>query len=129
MGAFIYGAGVVVAVIGGLLALALVFAIVGRILLAAATYMLRNGLSVIRLSNWLYWNRRMHDEGLVAMQRHYKELVAKQKPKDLADWDGVDRQTRDQDPDSEVDPPQMPRRPGPSCNAAYRSDAEDKVEQ
>lgn len=57
------------------------------------------------------------------------DLVAKRKPKDLADWDGVDRQTRDQDPDSEVDPAPRPRHSGTSCNAGCRTDAEVQLER
>lgn len=89
--AMFYWLGSAVALFGGLIVAALLVAFAGWLLLRAAVYMLANGLHVIRLQNWRYWNDRMQKEGLIVMQKFYQEQVKIHKPKSLQDFDELDR--------------------------------------
>lgn len=91
----IYWLGSAAAIAGGLAVVGALFLIVGWLVIQAAAYMLRNGLHVIRLSNWMYWNNRMHKEGLICMQKFYREQVAIHKPKSLEEFQTIDRAADD----------------------------------
>jgi hypothetical protein len=87
----LYWMGVAVAFCGGLIVLGALFLLAGWFAALAAAYMLRKGLHIIRLSNWRYWNERMHKEGLICMQKFYIEQVAIHKPKSLEDFSNLDQ--------------------------------------
>lgn len=87
----LYWLGSAVALTGGMLLTAAILLAAGWVMLQAAVYMLRNGLHIIRLSNWRYWNDRMQKEGLIVMQQFYREQVAIHRPKSLQEFDAVDR--------------------------------------
>ena len=86
-----YWLGAAISITGGLAVLAVLFWLVGGLLLLAAPRMLRIGLYVIRLQNWRYWNARMEKEGLIVMPTFYREQVAKRKPRTMKDFNDLDR--------------------------------------
>lgn len=67
--------------------------LVGALAALVGNYMLTQSLRVVRLANWRYWNARMQKEGLIAMSKFYQEQVAVRKPKTIAEWSAVDRDT------------------------------------
>lgn len=86
-----YWLGSALALASGLAVVGLAFFGAGWLLLQAAAYMLRNGLHIIRLSNWRYWNDRMQKEGLICMNEFYREQVRVHKPKSLEDFHALDQ--------------------------------------
>jgi len=64
--------------------------------------MLRNGLRIVRISNWRYWSARMEREGITAMRKFYVERVTQRKPHTASEFVDVEREA-DQKESSELD--------------------------
>lgn len=93
----IYAIGAAVSIAAGC-ALAAGLVMVAAVLVKqACVYLLRYGLTFIRLCNWYYWNERMTREGLITMQTFYREQVALRKPKTLDDFDALDTAARNKE--------------------------------
>lgn len=66
--------------------LAALTAVLAGFVLWTATRMARNLMEFVRFATARYWVTRMESEGLTIMQKEYRSMVERQKPKRVRDF-------------------------------------------